>query len=305
MTDGVAEVQLAPLAPLLFVALDHARLVADAAGDDLGGRVGERAVLKERKQRLAAQHAGLDGLRRAVGKDGGGQGPQAVRIAQHGGGLQKRARKVFPRRKVDGRLAADGGIHGGEQRGRQLHIADAAQVRGRGKARHVAGHAAAERRHAVRARELGLGQKLQNGRERREILMRLPRREHIRADGKARVAQARANRFKIKRSHIAVGGDRDAAAAQHGFQPCAALPQQSRADGDLIGRRGMDFNGLNRGHSSSLPGRSSLIFQLPPAVAFFSRPSRSSARRCSASLLFSASAYSCKCPMRISSSSVR
>ena len=72
MTDGVSEVQLAPLALLLFVALDHARLVADAAGDDLGGRVGEPAVLKEGKQRLAAQHTGLDGLRRAVGKDGGG-----------------------------------------------------------------------------------------------------------------------------------------------------------------------------------------------------------------------------------------
>ena len=264
MTDGVAEVQLAPLAPLLLVALDHARLVADAAGDDLGGRVGERAVLKEREQRLAAQHTGLDGLRRAVGKDGGGQGSQTVRVAQHGSGLQKRARKVLPRRKVDGRLAADGGIHSGEQCGRQLHIADAAQVRGRGEARHVAGHAAAERRHAVRARELRLGQKLQNGGERREILMRLPRREHIRADGKPGVAQARANRFKIKRSHIAVGGDRDAAAAQHGLQPCAALPQQSRADGDLIGRRGMDFNGLNRGHSSSLPGRSSLIFSCRP-----------------------------------------
>ena len=83
--------------------------------------------------------------------------------------------------------------------------------------------------------------------------MRLPRREHIRADGKAGVAQARANRFKIKRSHIAVGGDRDAAAAQHGFQPRAAVPPQSRADGDLVGRRGMDFNGLNRGHISSLP----------------------------------------------------
>ena len=122
-----------------------------------------------------------------------------------------------------------------------------------GEARHVAGHAAAERRHAVRARELRLGQKLQNGGERREILMCLPRWEHIRADGKPGVAQARANRLKIKRSHIAVGGDRDAAAAQHGFQPRAAVPQQSRADGDLVGRRGMDFNGLNRGHSSSLP----------------------------------------------------
>jgi len=40
MTDGVSEVQLAPLALLLLVALDHARLVADAAGNDLGCSAG-------------------------------------------------------------------------------------------------------------------------------------------------------------------------------------------------------------------------------------------------------------------------
>ncbi|MPN38350.1 hypothetical protein SDC9_185874 [bioreactor metagenome] len=49
----------------------------------------------------------------------------------------EQSREVLARREVDRRLSADGGIHRGKQRGRQLHIANAAQVAARRKPRHV------------------------------------------------------------------------------------------------------------------------------------------------------------------------
>ena len=59
--EGVAEVQLAPLAPLLLVALDHARLVADAAGNDLGHTVGH-AIEKCSGYAIPHGHAVAAGL---------------------------------------------------------------------------------------------------------------------------------------------------------------------------------------------------------------------------------------------------
>ena len=53
---------------------------------------------------------------------------------------------------IDAGLAADGGIHLRQQRGRQLHESDAALVAGRRKPGQVADHAAAERQHQASRR---------------------------------------------------------------------------------------------------------------------------------------------------------
>ena len=68
-------------------------------------------------------------------------------VGDHAAWLMERADQVLAARMIDAGLAADGRIDLREQRGRHLHVVDAALVAGRGEARHVADDAAAERDH--------------------------------------------------------------------------------------------------------------------------------------------------------------
>ncbi len=162
VAHGVSQIQELPLSQIPFVPLHDAGLVGDTTGDDSCRIGGEDAVFKEGKEALVTQNAGFDGLRRAAGKGICGQGGQAIRVAQYGGGLQKGARQIFPCGEIDGGFAAHGGIHRGQQRGGQLYAADSPQVYGGGKARNIAGHSAAQGGHTVGAGETLLRQKFQN-----------------------------------------------------------------------------------------------------------------------------------------------
>ena len=69
--------------------------------------------------------------------------------------LVEGADQVLAARGVDAGLAADAGIHLGQQGGRDLHEGQAAQRGGGGEAGEVADHAAAERDHRRAALDAG------------------------------------------------------------------------------------------------------------------------------------------------------
>ena len=258
VAHSVAQVQQAPLALFLFVPLHHAGLVGDAPGDDLRRIGGEGAVLKEGKERLVAQDAGFDGLGGAVGKDVRREAFQTVGVAQYGGGLQKGPGQVLSGSKVDGGLAAHGGIHGGKKRGGQLHAADAPEVHGGGKARHVPSHTAAQSHHAVGAGQMLQGQELQDLREGGEILVSLACGELVRTDGKSGGAETGGDSGGIEGGHGAVGNDCRPAGPQYLPQPLSAAFQQPRSDGDGVAGGGANGDGLNGvGH-----GKNSFIYNV-------------------------------------------
>ena len=92
----MAQVEQLPLPLLLLVPLHHTGLVFHAPGDHLRRVRFQRAVLKEGEQALVAEDPGFHRLRRPVGKDLWRQGFQAVRIAQHGGGLEEGPGQILP-----------------------------------------------------------------------------------------------------------------------------------------------------------------------------------------------------------------
>ena len=108
-----------------LILLYHAGFEGDAAGNDVCQARLKRVGVKQGEQLFVTQYAGFDGFRRTIGKNVGGEGTQAVRVAQHGGRLKKDARQVFARLQVNGGFSADGGIHVRQQCGGHLDIADA------------------------------------------------------------------------------------------------------------------------------------------------------------------------------------
>ena len=81
-------------------------------------------------------------------------------------GWWKAPMRFLPWRRIDAGLAADGGIDLGEQRGRDLHEANASAGHGGGETREIAHDAAAERDHQIAALDAGLKHRVANGRQR-------------------------------------------------------------------------------------------------------------------------------------------
>ena len=75
------------------------------------------------------------------------------------------ADQVLAERRVDRRLAADGGIDLRQQAGRDLHVVDAAPQRRRGEAGEIADDAAAERDHDVAPLDARGDQRVADARE--------------------------------------------------------------------------------------------------------------------------------------------
>ena len=283
LLDGVAhsmaQVQKLPLPLLLLVPLHHAGLVGDAPGDDLAGVGGEGAVLKQGEQGFVREHAGLDGLGGPVGKHVGGQGLQAVRVTDHGGGLAEGPGQVLPGGQVHGGLPPHGGVHRRQQGGGQLDIPDAPEVHGGSKARHVPSDAAAQGGHAVRAGQMLRRQELQQLCQGGEILAPLPGGEDMGADGKARVLQSGGDGVQVQGGHGVVGQNGDPPLSQQRGQIVPAPAKQAAANAHIIGRPDPDGNGSDGVKHRKTPFIESCraaapeIGQLPPAVAFSSRPS--------------------------------
>ncbi len=79
----------------------------------------------------------------------GCEGGQGLGVAQDGGRLPERAHQIFALRKVDPRLAADGGVDLAEQGGRHVDDGDTPVVDGGGEAGGVGDHSPADGDHDV------------------------------------------------------------------------------------------------------------------------------------------------------------
>jgi hypothetical protein len=145
----MAEIEHGPLPALALVRGDDPRLGGAAALDGLrqnrgpGRAARARCSCSQCRNRIADQ-AVLDHLGEARGVLPRRQRLQHLRIDEHGPGLVEGADHVLAQGMVDRGLAADAGIHLRQQGGGHLQERHAALVAGRGKAGHVAHHAAAE-----------------------------------------------------------------------------------------------------------------------------------------------------------------
>ena len=126
MTDGVPEVEHRAQPGLALVALHHAGLVADGTRHELlrhglGGERSPRQLLHAAKHIAAGEEAVLGHFRGAAAELPVGQRLQRAQVRQHEARLVERADVVLAGAEVDGHLAADRGVHLGEQRRRHLH----------------------------------------------------------------------------------------------------------------------------------------------------------------------------------------
>ena len=91
VSHRVTQIQKATLTLLLLVAFHNPSFIPNTPGDDLRWSGGQSAALKEGEQAFITEDAGLDGLRGAIGKDGGWESAQAVSVTEDCGGLEKDA----------------------------------------------------------------------------------------------------------------------------------------------------------------------------------------------------------------------
>jgi len=147
MPKSVTEIQQRPAAlgrGLPFVGLHDGGFHLAATADD-GRQVGAGGgggFLQPGKERGITEQPVFDHLGHARGKFAGRQCLQQFRGNIYRPRMVERTHEVFPGGKVEPCLAANRAVNHGEQSRRHLHILDAPQVSGRGKAAQVAHHAA-------------------------------------------------------------------------------------------------------------------------------------------------------------------
>ena len=150
MAKSVAEIEQGAFTGFPFVGGDDLGLVAARAFDGLAqsGGVARQQRVQMRFQPVqkwaitdqsVLDHLGQTGAQFAVR-----QGSEGIGVRQHAARLIKRTDHVLAERMIDGGLAADRGIHLGQQRRRNLDEGHAALIAGRREASHVADHPAAE-----------------------------------------------------------------------------------------------------------------------------------------------------------------
>ena len=235
---GVPEVQeraAVVLCRLALVLLDDLRLENAAARDDLrqlrrGGRKARERfqLLKERGVR---QQAVFDDLAHPGRKFAGREGGESVHVRKDREGLPEGAHEVLARGDIDARLAADGTVHHREERRRNLHKTDAAQVARRRKAREVARHAAAAGKENAVARKPALRQELAERRKLGKGLGILARGHYV----ARKAAEGPCDEFPLR---LEKGGihdeDRAAAFESQARQHRGNLRGQARSDGDVV-----------------------------------------------------------------------
>ena len=157
VAEGVAEVEDHAATLLALVFGDHLGLdlAGTSYGVDQAHRVPAQQIVHVRLEPGEECRIGddpvLDDLRQAGPELAFGKGCQHTHVGDHRPRLIEGADQVLSAGMIDRGLAAHGGIHEGEQRGRDLHQAHAALVGGGGESRHVADHAAAKGDHRRRA----------------------------------------------------------------------------------------------------------------------------------------------------------
>ncbi len=157
VAEGVAQVQHCPPAALIRVFLHHGALDGDGPhqqrlqigpSQPVGGQRPRVEVPLLHHQPLPQQRVGDEAVLGHFGQTGGElgrrQGGQRAHVGQHRPRLLERADEVLALGHVHARLAADAGVHHGQQASGAEHELHAAQVGGGHEAGHVADHAAAE-----------------------------------------------------------------------------------------------------------------------------------------------------------------
>jgi len=112
---------------------------------DFQRRQGAQVLFEPGKKHRVANQADLDDLGESGRELAVGKRIERVGVDNHRARLMERADHVLAERVVHAGLAADRGVHLGEQRGRHLDERDAALVTGGGESGHVADNTPAQR----------------------------------------------------------------------------------------------------------------------------------------------------------------
>ena len=144
------------------------------------------------------------------------------------------AHEVLAAGQVDRRLAADGGIHHGQQGGGYLHEVDAAHVGCSAKARQVAHHAAAAGHHEVVAAKAVLGQHLPDLCRHGDVLGGLSRRDEQVVDLVAGFLQAALDQLGVGGAHVLVADDHGLVEVLELAHDGAEHPHAAPAHADLV-----------------------------------------------------------------------
>ena len=182
-------------------------------------------------------------------------------------------------------LAAHARVDHGEQRRRQLHEGDPAQVRGSGEPGEVADHAAAERHDEARSVDAGAAQRRADLRERRERLRALAGRHGDTRDARPGELEGRAHRGAVQALDGGVADQRDvprdgdAVLGEHAPE----APGEVAPDDHGVG--GIDAHGHHDGFGSG-------------AHAFASRPASGAVWRSAHASSFSTISSTTSCESR-------
>ena len=173
----VAEVQNASQAGFSLVSRHDLGLDAARLGDDCGqrGRLvreDRRVILSDLVEEARARcHTVLDDLVKASAELPPGERCQHRRVDDDGVRLIERADQVLAERVIDPDLAPDGAVDLCQERGRDVHQCNAAQIGGSGESGHVADDAPSEGDERGGAVGLGLDQGIVDAGDRRQLLV--------------------------------------------------------------------------------------------------------------------------------------
>ena len=238
MPDGVPEIQDPPQALFGLVLLDDAALDPQGPLDDRLHHIHVGQVFffkqifffKNPKKIFIKGHGHFEGLGQTRGDVAPRQGPQDIRVDQDAARLVESADNVFDPVQIDGRLAADGGVHLGEDRGRNIVEIDPPHVGGRREARQVSADPAPDRDDAVLPAEASRqhgGQELFQALQGLVLLALLHRADHGLPAGAG-------HRPRIGRRNACIRHDQNLPVQ---VQILSDLPQTAPFDHDLIAAR--------------------------------------------------------------------
>ena len=243
MSEGVPEVEQRAFAGLALVRRYHHGLVLAGTGNGISQGVGiARAQLlhvdlEPREEGRIHDQTVLDHFGKAGRELAFRQRIQRRGIGEHQARLVEGADHVLAAGMVDRRLAANGGIHLREQRGRHLDEWHAALVSCSGKTGEITDHAAPQRDDGGFAFAAMRQQMIENGIESLPVLVILAVVNDDRHDLDRGVAQRRGQRFQVKWGDRRIGDDRNFALLQARQQKVGAR-EQPPVDVNRVGALG-------------------------------------------------------------------
>ena len=172
------------------------------------------------EERLVAEQAVFHHLGVASAKLARRQRREHVRISDDEARLVEGADQVLAETAVDGSLAADGAVHLGEKRRRDLHETHAAPHDAGGESHEIADDAAAERDDEVATLEAHLDQAIGDHAELFQALAGLTRRKHECSRMASLSLEACLQRGEMPDRNVFVSDD----AAFSGFEPIGDQP---------------------------------------------------------------------------------